>query len=128
MSLEIEKFFPFIIITAHTQHMHTQISPSHTHITVKEDVLSTPDIVEVIDGPQFRDASLQHHGQHVDEQAGMATENQVRILTQSDKPVNNKHKCISKTTNIRAKVGSIRVLEWSHLLKPKCLSMIISKS
>ena len=47
----------------------------------------SPDIVEVINGPQFGDACLQHHGQHVDEEAGMASQDHVGILTQLCEPV-----------------------------------------
>ena len=49
-------------------------------------MIISPDVVEVIDRPEFRDASLQHHGQHVDEEVGMATQDQVGILTQTNKP------------------------------------------
>ena len=50
-----------------------------------------PDIVEVVNGVQLWDASLQHHGQKVNEQGRPPPQSQIGILTESDKPGNEVH-------------------------------------
>ena len=46
---------------------------------------SISDIVQVVDGAQFWDPCLQHHGQQVDEEGCPSTEDEVGILTETDK-------------------------------------------
>ena len=50
-----------------------------------------PDVVEVVNGVQLWDASLQHHGQKVNEQGRPPPQSQIGILTESDKPGNEVH-------------------------------------